>query len=72
MLFIFSTPEFIRNLWQLKTAVFLHWLLVVGLVGPFYETYFSKILWQPIPLTSKIGGFKVPFPHILAHRCLLF
>ncbi len=22
---LFSTPELIRNLWQLKTAVFLHW-----------------------------------------------
>ncbi len=28
MLFIFSTPELIRNLWQLKTAVFLHWCLI--------------------------------------------
>jgi hypothetical protein len=27
MLFIFSTPELIRNLWQLKTAVLLHWCL---------------------------------------------
>jgi hypothetical protein len=25
MLFIFSTPELIKNLWQLKKAVFLHW-----------------------------------------------
>jgi hypothetical protein len=24
-LFIFKTPELIRNLWQLKTTVFLHW-----------------------------------------------
>jgi hypothetical protein len=24
MLFIFATPELIRNLWQLKTAVSLH------------------------------------------------
>ncbi len=24
----FSTPELIRNLWQLKTAVFLHWCLI--------------------------------------------
>ncbi len=60
MLFIFSTPEFIRNLWQLKTAVFLHWCLI--LVGPFYETYFSKILWQLIPLTSRIGGLKCHSP----------
>jgi hypothetical protein len=28
MLFIFSTPELIRHLWQLKTAVFLHWCLI--------------------------------------------
>jgi hypothetical protein len=28
MLFIFSTPEMIRNLWQLKTAVFLHQHLI--------------------------------------------
>jgi hypothetical protein len=28
MLFIFSTPELIRNLGQLKTAVFLHWCLI--------------------------------------------
>jgi hypothetical protein len=25
---IFSMPELIRNLWQLKTAVFLHWCLI--------------------------------------------
>jgi hypothetical protein len=24
----FLTPELIRNLWQLKTAVFLHWCLI--------------------------------------------
>ncbi len=28
MLFIFLTPELIRNLWQLKTAVFLHCCLI--------------------------------------------
>ncbi len=28
MLFIFSTPVLIRNLWQLKTVVFLHWCLI--------------------------------------------
>ncbi len=28
MLFIFSTPELIRYLWQLKTAIFLHWCLM--------------------------------------------
>jgi hypothetical protein len=35
MLFIFSTPELIRNLWQLKTAVFLHWCLIWAV--PLYE-----------------------------------
>jgi hypothetical protein len=34
MLFIFSTPELIRNLWQLKTAVFLHWCLLRGVPLP--------------------------------------
>ncbi len=28
MLFIFSTTVLIRNLWQLKTVVFLHWCLI--------------------------------------------
>jgi hypothetical protein len=28
MLFIFSTPVLIGNLWQLKTAVSLHWCLI--------------------------------------------
>jgi hypothetical protein len=27
-LLIFSTPVFIRHLWQLKTVVFLHWSLI--------------------------------------------
>ncbi len=27
MLFIFSTPVFIKHLWQLKTVVFQHWCL---------------------------------------------
>ncbi len=30
MLFIFSTPELIRNMWQLNKAVFLHWCLICG------------------------------------------
>ncbi len=28
MLFIFSTPELVRHLWQLKTVIFLHWCLI--------------------------------------------
>jgi hypothetical protein len=31
MFFLFSTPELIRNLWQLKTAVFLHLCLLCAL-----------------------------------------
>ncbi len=40
MLFIFSIPELIRNLWQLKTAVFLHWCLILAL--PLYEKNYIK------------------------------
>jgi hypothetical protein len=29
---IFSPPELIRHLWQLKTAVFLHWCLIFALL----------------------------------------
>jgi hypothetical protein len=31
-LFIFSTPGFIRHLWQLKTVVFLHWCLICSIL----------------------------------------
>jgi hypothetical protein len=34
MLSIFSTPELIINLWQLKTGVFLHWCLICAV--PFF------------------------------------
>ncbi len=40
MLFIFSTPELIRHLWQLKTIVFLYWHLICAVLLyrniPFY------------------------------------
>jgi hypothetical protein len=42
MLFIFSTPEVIRNLWQLKTAVFLHWCLLCAL--PLFSFFWDKEL----------------------------
>ncbi len=32
MLFIFSIPEVIRHLWQLKTIVFLHWSLICAVL----------------------------------------
>jgi hypothetical protein len=37
MLFIFSTPVLIRHLWQLKTAVFLHWYLILAVPFVFYD-----------------------------------
>jgi len=42
MLFIFSTPELIRNMWQLKTAVFLHWCLIWA-VPLFYNAQGAKV-----------------------------
>ncbi len=32
MLFMFSTLELIRHLWQLKTVVFLHWCLICAVL----------------------------------------
>ncbi len=43
MLIIFSTPELIRNLWQLKTAVFLHWCLLHAV--PLARELRIKRLW---------------------------
>jgi hypothetical protein len=39
MYFIFSTPVLIRNLWQLKTVVFLHWCLIRALLLAVYNLY---------------------------------
>jgi len=41
MLFIYSTLELIRNLWQLKTAVFLYWCLIRALP---LKLYYSKLV----------------------------
>jgi hypothetical protein len=41
MLFIFSTPELIIDMWQLKTAVFLHWCLICAV--PFNNSH--RINW---------------------------
>jgi hypothetical protein len=46
MLFIFSTPELIRNLWQLKTAVFLHWCLIRGV--PFIKCFVVQDPWHKL------------------------
>ncbi len=40
---IFSTPVLIRNLWQLKTVVFLHWCLICA-VQLVYKTNLSPSL----------------------------
>ncbi len=32
MLFIFSTPVLIRNLWQLKTFVFMLWYIIIAVL----------------------------------------
>jgi hypothetical protein len=37
IVFIFSTPELIRHLWQLKTIVFLHWCLICAVLLDFNE-----------------------------------
>jgi len=37
----FSTPELIRNLWQLKTTVFPHWCLIRAI--PFSELIVIQI-----------------------------
>jgi hypothetical protein len=51
MLFIFSTPEWNRYLWQLKTAVLLHWYLIRGVA----KSYFCipKIVFNSI---AKLEG----------------
>ncbi len=43
MLFIFSTPELIRNLWQLKTAVFPHWCLICAV--PLFTFFKVRLQW---------------------------
>jgi hypothetical protein len=55
MLFIFSTPELIRNPWLLKTAVFLHWCLICAL--PFkFILYSGSTVVGHSTLNPKIGG----------------
>ncbi len=54
MLFIFSTTELIRNLWQLKTAVFLHWCLIRAvpllIAQQPHKSYMIKLvqIWNPL------------------------
>jgi len=56
----FWTPELIRNLWQFKTAVFLHWCLICTVPFNFvlqnqfklsnWETY--SIVWNQVQFNS--------------------
>jgi hypothetical protein len=54
MFFIFSTPELIRNLWQLKTAVFLHWCLICALP-------LKRIKLTPVFRFQRFGEFLPTF-----------
>ncbi len=61
MLFIFSTPELIRHLWQLKTIVFLHQCLIcsVPLTSPGDKLtalvcHLTKIVNEPISLQTQV------------------
>jgi hypothetical protein len=42
ILFIFSTPELIRNLWQFKTAVSLHWCAMTVCLTPINQNNLFK------------------------------
>ncbi len=44
MLFIFSTPELIRHLWQLQTVVFLHWCLMYALPFASYSRLITSVV----------------------------
>ncbi len=43
MLFIFSTPELIGHLWQLKTAVLLHWCLICAVPLELIDSSSEKV-----------------------------
>ncbi len=52
MLFIFSTPELIRHLWQLRTIVFLHQCLICSVPLPGTNTL---SLWSGASGTNKFS-----------------
>jgi hypothetical protein len=59
-MFIFSTPELIRNLWQLKTAVFMHWCLLRAV--PFMSSHkLAPLTFNPL-ITSPTGKNTI-IPH---------
>jgi hypothetical protein len=51
----FSRPELIRNLWQLKTAVFLHWCLLLAV--PLAREPRIKRLWFLWPVKVAVEVF---------------
>jgi hypothetical protein len=44
----FSTPGLIRPLWQLKTAVFLHWCLIYALLLGNVPRYYLHVEDRPL------------------------
>jgi hypothetical protein len=66
MLFIFSTPELMRHLWQLKTSVFLHWCLICAvplqLIVPYSNIF---IMTQPAMGLNSKGWHLALLPSIL-------
>ena len=71
MLFIFSTPVFIRHLWQLKTIVFLQWCLIRSfLLQTFVKNHTILSFFGP-KMPRIIGYFEKlanPFDLILAQN----
>ncbi len=59
MLFIFSMPELIRHLWQLKTVVFLHWCIICTLVLYITATVVLLDLVYSGDATTNIMGQRV-------------
>ncbi len=46
MLFIFSMPGLIRHLWQLKTAIFLHWCLICAVLFSWLHIYCETVFME--------------------------
>jgi hypothetical protein len=51
---LFSTPELIRSLWQLKTAVFLHWCLLRAVPLHSRERNVEEFTFNVFQLASSI------------------
>jgi len=57
MLFIFSMPELIRHLWQLKTVVFQHWCLICAVLLGCSEVKLSKSNSSPDTIADIGANF---------------